>query len=129
MTEEELRAAYPGAADLVVLNELESVGISGIILNSLWEAARKSGKPPAELVRILKQSAEMAIADIPTGPLTGKLHQFDHPDYLRYVSAKLGAMALLFAALLASSCSVTGKVYCEHKRGPDAAGASMEFKR
>ena len=38
-------------------------------------------------------------------------------------------MLLLIAALLASGCSVTGKVYCEHKQRPDVAGASMEFKR
>ena len=127
MTEEELREAYPGAADLIVVNEFGCDGAPKENLDYMWEVARKTSKPPAEIVSILKQSAEWAVATTSIGPLTGKLHQFDHPDFLRYVSAKLGAMVLLFAALLTSGCSVTGKVYCEHKQGPDVAGASVEF--
>lgn len=38
---------------------------------------------------------------------------------------------LLLASLLllaGAGCTVTGRVYCEHARGPDKAGASMEWK-
>jgi len=37
---------------------------------------------------------------------------------------------LLLASLLllGTGCTVTGRVYCEHARGPDKAGASMEWK-
>ena len=125
MTAEELRAAYLGAADIVEVNEFGWKGMPCII----WQPIRESGKSPAETVKLLKECATTAVANYPGPPFLGKLDQFDHPDFLRYVSAKLGAMTLLLAALLASGCTVTGKVHCEHRRGPDSARASVEFSK
>ena len=76
--------AYPGARELVLWHEQPAcVGI--------WEVVREAGLGPREVLPSLKSSAKIAISAVPQDRLGGFFHQFDHPDFLRYVAAKLGA--------------------------------------
>lgn len=38
------------------------------------------------------------------------------------------SVLVALAVLLLAGCSVTGRVYCEHARGPNTAGASIEWR-
>lgn len=78
MTAEDLRAAYPGAADAVVLHETY-IRIPKHL-------------PPHEVLETLKRCADDTLAIEPVGPLTVVRPQMDHPDFLKYLRAKLGAM-------------------------------------
>ena len=82
MTEAELRRAYPGAADAVLLHEAYCP----------WMLSKiKPEFTPAYVRDALVKSATLA-AVLP-GPITlAVVEQMRHPDFLRYVAAKMGAL-------------------------------------
>lgn len=90
----ELLAAYPNIPDAIDYGESDGA--------HCWEAARRDGLSPADAVAMIKIAAAVVItASNPTisgmppefAALAVKLlDQFDHPEFLRYVAAKLGAV-------------------------------------
>lgn len=88
MTLEQLRAAYPGCPEAVLLHETPEA-------EELWEIARASDFRPDEIVALLCQRADRSLArpdSRPGNALEIVRHQMNHPDFVRYVAAKLGAM-------------------------------------
>lgn len=90
MTSDELRAAYPGAADAVVL----------------YEGLHPCGKPPYPWHMYRSRSPKEALdtvrrltdESLSFGPPAGVPEfaemirpQMDHPDFARYVAARLGS--------------------------------------
>jgi hypothetical protein len=78
---EEMRAAYPGCAG--ILEYIEKFA-------TFFDKARALKKSPVEAAMCLKLSAELVLVADPGLPEL--LQQMDHPDFLKYVAAKLGAM-------------------------------------
>jgi hypothetical protein len=85
MTVDEIAAAYPGAAGAVRLTEHP-------LLEKTWALARGRRVAPSRLVVVFKNMAALTTSIIPGGEVGAALPQMDHPDFLRYVRAKLGAV-------------------------------------
>lgn len=86
--ESTLREAYPGAADAVALHEL--------IFN--WQFITSNPRNTVDSVlKSLLKSADLAIENAPSDPTNPQSiayirPQMDHPDFARYLRAKLGAL-------------------------------------
>ena len=85
MTTDELRAAYPGAPDAVELHEID--------MDDFWPRARASGMSPAAVAIMMARE----VGDTVTGTKLSRpgiplRPQMEHPDFLRYVTAKMGGM-------------------------------------
>lgn len=87
MSRDELRAAYPGAADAVEFHEQA-------IPESSWNFMRAWEMAPAWVIQLMLEETGPA-------PTTGRnwhtpgislRPQMEHPDFARYVAAKLGAV-------------------------------------
>jgi hypothetical protein len=85
MTRAEIEATYPGAVDAVMIQEAPE-------WESTWDLVRQIGLPPQEIIARLKRAANKTLIIAPIGPLRNAIGQMDHPNFLRYVGAKLGMM-------------------------------------
>lgn len=85
MTTDELRAAYPGAADAVAYHQRPGV-------SRLLAIAAVTGASPEQAVEGCRQGADDAIRYRPGLPVAAVRAQMDHPDFLRYVADKLRAL-------------------------------------
>jgi hypothetical protein len=85
-----LREAYPGAADAVEFHE------SDIRAEQCFEKARLRNISPEELLARMKMVADQILDGPPESLIGQKLViarlQMDHPDFMRYLAAKLGLM-------------------------------------
>ena len=97
MTTDDLRAAYPEAADAVELLEFGD----SYLRPTPWDSVRRMGLTPAQFVADFKESADMGLAgrarygaaDSPEGKRLRAIRaQMDHPHLAAYVAAKLGSM-------------------------------------
>ncbi len=92
MTREEIREHYPGAVDAVICGEKYG--------EEQWEGHRQRGDSPQTVLNISKAGSQMGqgmalLMGLPSEALVlGQrvLDQQDHPDFLKYIRAKLGAM-------------------------------------
>lgn len=85
MNRQEIEKAHPGCVDAVLYHE-------DPMLEDIWPLIRSSEQSPPVVVRILTEMAKQTLNMIP-GESLGKVYpQMSHPDFLRYVAAKLGAM-------------------------------------
>lgn len=87
LDEVEVSDCYAAIAPAVGMHELD-------MLAPLWDMARAAGWSPQQMVEHLTNTADITIKYMPGGTLpVTKARQFmDHPDFLRYVAGKLGAM-------------------------------------
>lgn len=82
---EALAEAYPGCATLIARLEDSDAP-------PFFDLYRMLGVSPQEVIRQLKEEAARD-PDSVTDPHTAKMAaQVNHPDFLRYVAAKLGAL-------------------------------------
>lgn len=94
-TVDEIKARYPAVADAVEYAETADV-------EPVWAEARDLGTSPAQVVLWFQVGGAIAVvsrfetlAEIPpeTAALATRiLDQMSHPDFLRYVAGKLGAI-------------------------------------
>ena len=84
MTIEEIRAAYPGAADAVEMGE----GIPP----DLWEFARLRRWSVRDVVELCAKGPPNRAAVKPGTDVPAVIEQIRHPHFARYVAGKLGAM-------------------------------------
>lgn len=86
MTAPEIQRLYPNAPDAVELHE------RGIMADTLWRDVRTLGGdlPVQEIVDRLILCATMSVIACGAGIVSQALPQMHHPDFARYVAAKLG---------------------------------------
>lgn len=83
MTLEQLRAAYPGCPDAVEMHEQ----MGG---EHVFAVARQRGIPPDQAVFLMQLKLSLYLKTVPH---FRQVHeQMGHPDFLKYVAGKLGAM-------------------------------------
>jgi hypothetical protein len=93
MTREEAEATYPGAVDAVLVHESDAWA-------PIWDITRtvvRFGLNAQGVVTRIKSACDKTIRDVRSmGGDPSKMmrvrQQQDHPDFLRYVGAKLGMM-------------------------------------
>ena len=61
------------------------------IVAEMFELARANGFSPAETVQKMKEAADNALKMVPGLGLEKARSQMDHPLFLEYIKAKLGA--------------------------------------
>jgi hypothetical protein len=93
MTREEAETAYPGAVDAVVVHESPH----WVPIWDITRCAVQMGLSVQGVVTKIKSACDKTIADIRSmGDDPSRMmrirQQQDHPDFLRYVGAKLGMM-------------------------------------
>ncbi len=87
----ELMEAYPGCPNAVSCHESRT-------LSDIWPAIRAKGLSPPQAVSLLREVIQETLEDAKTIRMTNTevldhaLPEMDHPDFLKYVAAKLGAM-------------------------------------
>ena len=87
MTLEELKAAYPGCPDAVEWHESRMCNIV------VWPMQRMIGENPHQTLERLKLAYEDCVRMTGGGPEIRKMRpQMDHPDFMKYIKAKLGVV-------------------------------------
>jgi hypothetical protein len=93
----ELLAAYPGCPHALGWGEASDPRVA----EATWAEARRKGLSPAQTVEQCKVAARIVIdvlRRLPGVPAAARtmaaeiLAEMDHPDFLRYVRGKLGAI-------------------------------------
>ncbi len=83
---DELLKAYPGCPNAIDWCEGE------IMEKFIWEFERMQGTDPLTVAHKLKNVGLISVKDVSHPVLVAALPEMDHPDFLKYVAAKLGAM-------------------------------------
>jgi hypothetical protein len=91
MTREEAEQHYPGAVDAVMLHEGQGHPLAPL-LKKILDSERVRRLSPDEVLDGLRRSADQSLRVFPNGPLTKVRPQMDHPDFLKYLRGRLGAM-------------------------------------
>ena len=85
MTRDELRAAYPGAADVVEFFEFDAPTFRAAL-----PSLTADGWTPKKLLEYSKKLCEDAVEH--DAQAARDSPQLDHPDCLRYLMARMGAL-------------------------------------
>lgn len=89
MTLEEIREVYPSAAELIHWLEND---IHAELSFSHWRRGMTTNDPQFTPERLTAMHKSHAATIPPDSPKAALVQQLDHPDFLKYVRAKLGCM-------------------------------------
>lgn len=85
LSEEQARANYPGCVDAVMFTENPLCAI-------MWDFIRSKGEAPAVVRDKLVATSTKVATLLSKEKFTIIKEQMEHPDFLKYVIAKLGYM-------------------------------------